>query len=82
MGPAVLLRRLNEDHYQNVKFNDFTKLVEAFGFRLYRTLGSHRSYAHPGIAELIVLVPENGQAQDYQIRQFLRLVKKLQLPME
>ncbi len=77
-----LLRRLTGGALSNVRFGDFTDLVEAFGFTLIRTSGSHHIFAHPAIPELINLQDTGGQAKPYQIRQFLRLVERYNLTME
>jgi hypothetical protein len=59
-----------------------TRLVEAFGFELRRTSGSHHVYAHQDVRELLNLQDVRGQAKPYQIRQFLRLVERYALRME
>jgi len=66
----------------NIRFSDFTSLVEAFGFRLARVSGSHHIFAHPEIPELVNLQNVKGQAKPYQIRQFLKLVEKYNLQLE
>ena len=58
------------------------RLVEAFGFRLRRTSGSHHVFAHPEVRELLNLQEIGGHAKPYQIRQFLRLVERYALSME
>jgi HicA toxin of bacterial toxin-antitoxin, len=77
-----LLRRLSQGALQNVRFSDFRRLVEAFGFVLDRIHGSHHIFVHPGIPELLNLQDVGGQAKPYQIRQFLRLVERYNLQME
>jgi len=67
---------------KNVRFHDVVVLVEAFGVRLARTAGSHHIFVHPGIPELVNLQNVQGQAQPYQIRQFLRLVERHNLTIE
>jgi predicted RNA binding protein YcfA (HicA-like mRNA interferase family) len=57
-------------------------LVEAFGFRLARTNGSHHIYVHPDVQELVNLQKVNGQAKPYQVRQFLKLVERYNLTLE
>lgn len=54
-------------------------LVEAFGFFLSRTSGSHHIFTHPEISELVNLQEADGKAKPYQIRQFLRLVERYNL---
>ncbi len=60
----------------NLRFRDFVRLVEAYGFHLARTRGSHHIFAHPGIPELLNLQEVDGKAKPYQVRQFLKLVEK------
>jgi predicted RNA binding protein YcfA (HicA-like mRNA interferase family) len=67
---------------RNVRFADMTALVEAFGFHLARTRGSHHIFAHPGIPELVNLQDVRGEAKPYQVRQFLRLVERYHLELE
>ncbi len=64
---------------RSVKFADAVALVEAFGFHLSRTRGSHHLFAHPGIAELVNLQEVRGEAKPYQVRQFLKLVERYDL---
>lgn len=82
MRPRKLLSRLARGDLQNVAFSDLQRLVEGFGFSLVRTSGSHHIYSHPGIPELVNLQNVKGQAKAYQIRQFLRLVERYNLPLE
>ena len=82
MNPRFLLERLRRGHHENVGFADFCRLVEAFGFRLQRTRGSHSSFEHPRVPELLTLQPRRGKANAYQIRLFLRLAERYNLTME
>ena len=56
-------------------------LVEAFGFRLVRSSGSHHIFIHPEVTELVNLQEVQGQAKPYQISQFLQLVEKYNLKL-
>ncbi len=67
---------------RNIAFDDFARLVEAFGFRHRRTSGSHRIYSHPGVPRPLSLQPRNGDAKSYQIAQFLELVEEFGLTLE
>ena len=58
------------------------RLVEAFGFELWRTSGSHHVFSHPEVRELLNLQEVSGQTKPYQIRQFLRLVERYALSLE
>ena len=67
---------------RNISFNDFIALVEAFGFELSRTRGSHQIYEHPDVREILNLQNVNGQVKPYQVRQFLQLVEQYSLKLE
>ena len=82
MNLKKLLGRLSQGALRNVPFSDLVRLVEAFGFVLDRTSGSHHIFVHPGIPELVNLQEVRRQAKPYQIRQFLRLVERYNLQME
>lgn len=81
MDPTRLLSRLARGDVANVSFGDMRRLVEAFGFELRRTSGSHHVFAHPDVRELVNLQEVRGQAKPYQVRQFLRLVERYALSM-
>lgn len=82
MDPRRLLARVARGELANVSFADLRRLVEAFGFELRRTSGSHHVFVHPAVRELLNLQEVRGQAKPYQIRQFLRLVERYALTME
>lgn len=82
MDPKRLLARIARGQVANVSFSDMRSLVEAFGFELRRTSGSHHVFVHPDVLELLNLQEVHGQAKPYQIRQFLRLVERYALSME
>lgn len=70
------------NNQKNVKFNDFVIILEAFGFFLARTDGSHNIFKNNSIAEIINIQNVNGEAKPYQIRQFFSLIEKYNLKME
>jgi predicted RNA binding protein YcfA (HicA-like mRNA interferase family) len=74
--------RLARGDVANVSFSDMCRLMEAFGFELRRTSGSHHVFVHPEVRELVSLQEVRGQAKPYQVRQFLRLVERYALRME
>ena len=82
MDEQKLFRRLAAGRFSNVRFEDFVRLVEAFGFRLDHIRGSHRIYVHHVVRDLLNLQPKNGQAKPYQVREFMRLVAKHHLHQE
>lgn len=81
MKPAKLLARLQAGHLANVDFVEFVHLVEALGFLLVRTAGSHRVYGHLDVQEQLSLQPHRGEAKPYQIRQLLALVRVYNLTL-
>jgi predicted RNA binding protein YcfA (HicA-like mRNA interferase family) len=66
---------------KNIKFLDFIKLVEGFGFIFDRKNGSHHIYKKDGIEELINLQNVQGEVKTYQIRQFLYIIEKYNLKL-
>lgn len=66
---------------KNIRFNEMITLVEAFGFRLSRTSGSHHIFIHPEVREMVNLQEVNGKAKPYQIQQFLQLVERYNLEL-
>ena len=82
MDPRRLLARVARGDLANVSFADLRRLVEALGFELRRTSGSHHVFVHPDVRELLNLQEVRGQAKPYQIRQFLRLVERYALRLE
>ena len=67
---------------KNIRFTDMVNLVRGFGFELSRTEGSHHIFFRPDIPELVTLQNVKGQAQPYQIRQFLKMVERHNLKLE
>lgn len=67
---------------KNIAFNDFTLLVEGFGFRLSRVSGSHHIFVHDDVKELVNLQNVNGQAKPYQVKQFMELIERYNLKLE
>jgi predicted RNA binding protein YcfA (HicA-like mRNA interferase family) len=66
---------------RNVRFEEMVALVEASGFRLSRVKGSHHIFVHPDVRGLINIQEVGGQAQPYQVRQFLKLVERYNLEL-
>ena len=67
---------------RNVRFEDFCKVAQAFGYRRDRVQGSHHIYEHPKATRPLNVQNYHGQAKPYQIRQFLRDVEEFQLTMK
>ena len=60
MNTRKLLQRILAGS-RNVRFADMVSLVEAFGFRLSRTDGSHHIFVHPDVQELVNLQEVRGR---------------------
>jgi predicted RNA binding protein YcfA (HicA-like mRNA interferase family) len=82
MNRRKLLRKLSSGAVQNVAFGDFVALVQGFGFSPRRVSGSHHIFGHANIPEQVNLQEVGGQVKPYQIRQFLRLVERYNMPLE
>lgn len=67
---------------KSLTFREFCRLIEAFGFVLDRTNGSHHIYLRPGVAEQINVQPVGKAAKPYQIRQFLAIVETYRLTLD
>ncbi len=78
MNKRKLLRKLLSGS-RNIRFEELTAVVEAFGFRLARISGGHHIYEHPAVTEIVNLQNVKGKAKPYQIRQFLELVEQYNL---
>ena len=63
-------------------FRDLLRLLEALGFELVRTRGSHHIYGHPAAPGLLNFQEVGGQAKPYQIRQLLRTITGHELRLE
>jgi len=58
-------------------------LVGAFGFLLMRINGSHHLFGRDDVSEIVNAQPaKDGKAEEYQVRQFLRLVERYGLEPE
>ena len=69
-------------HPNNIHFDDFVGLIEAFGFVLVRKSSSHHIFKHPEIPELMNLQNVKGEAKPYQIRQFLKTIERNDLKLK
>lgn len=67
---------------KSLTFSDFCRVIEAFGFVLDRTNGSHHIYVHHGVVEQLNVQPVGKDAKPYQIRQFLRIVETNRLSLD
>lgn len=85
MNNKDLFERIQKEQ-NNINFNDFIKLVEAFGYvqMKKKVSGSHsRQYTHKIYkASYLNLQPDGKEAKPFQIRQFNKQVKKYGLVLE
>ena len=79
MDKRQLLLRISNNP-NNVDFKDFIRIIDAFGFILKRSHGSHFIYKKPGVSQLINVQNVNGKAKSYQVRQFLDILELYNLP--
>ncbi len=59
---------------RSLSFDEFCRLMEAFGYVHTRTTGSHRMYRHPRIGDLRTVQPRGKEAKLYQVDQFFDMV--------
>ncbi|NCC45391.1 MAG: type II toxin-antitoxin system HicA family toxin [Clostridia bacterium] len=81
MNRRKLLQKILQGS-KNISFEEFTNLLNGFGFRLIRISGSHHIFTHPDINELVNIQNVKGQIKPYQLRQFLKLIEKNNLSLE
>ncbi|HEV2748734.1 MAG TPA: type II toxin-antitoxin system HicA family toxin [Allosphingosinicella sp.] len=80
--PAKLYANLLVNPAQVIAFRDFERLLQAAGFECKRERGSHRSYRHPRVPEVLTVQPKGKDAQSYQVRMFLDMMRRHGLGME
>jgi predicted RNA binding protein YcfA (HicA-like mRNA interferase family) len=79
--PSKLFARLVASP-QSMRFRDFQRVLEAFGFTLDRIKGSHHQYKHPSATRPLSIQPKGNMAKPYQIDQFLDIVEEFGLVIE
>ena len=65
--------------YNNIRFNDFAKLIIDLGFVLRRQRGSHRIYKHPTLNESMNIQPDDNMAKAYQVEQLREIIIRYNL---
>jgi HicA toxin of bacterial toxin-antitoxin, len=65
-----------------IKFTDFQALLQALGFRLERSRGSHRIYRHPDIARPFPIQPEGPDAKRYQVHELRYMIQRYRLKLD
>ena len=66
----------------SIRFQDFQRVLGAFGFTLDRIKGSHHNYRHPSVPRPLSIQPRGNMAKPYQIDQFLDIVEEFGLEMD
>ena len=64
-----------------MRFRDFQRILEAFGFVLDRINGSHHQYKHALATRPLSIQPKGNMAKPYQIDQFIDMVEEFGLTM-
>lgn len=67
---------------RTLPFDDFARLLLAFGFSHKRTRGSHHIYVHRRARRPLSVQPRGGEAKGYQVAQFMAMVEEYGLTME
>jgi predicted RNA binding protein YcfA (HicA-like mRNA interferase family) len=73
------------DRFQSggpISFNEFIRLIEAFGFTHRRTTGSHRIYVRDDVPEQLNIQPKGKDIKPYQRKQFRDIVARYDLHMD
>ena len=79
--PSKLYARLLASR-TSMRFGDFQRVLEGFGFTLDRINGSHHQYKHPLANRPLSIQPKGNMAKPYQIDQFLDIVEEFGLQIE
>ncbi|HEX4696027.1 type II toxin-antitoxin system HicA family toxin [Sphingomonas sp.] len=66
----------------SMSFQDFERLLKAFGFRHDRTVGSHRQYVHSRVPRPFPVQPGGKEAKRYQVGEFLDMITEYGLTMD
>jgi hypothetical protein len=83
VNPKRLWKRIQQGSVHNIAFDDFVRLVQAFGFDFERQRGSHQIYRHPLVVEKLNLQPlRDGSAKPYQVRDLASLVDRNDLRLK
>ena len=63
----------------NVRFEEFCKAAESFGFKFRGGKGSHRIFVREGVKELLNFQNVKGKAKPYQVKQFIKIIERYNL---
>ena len=76
------MKRLYEkvkNNPKDVRFEELCKCAESFGFGFRGQKGSHRIYIKKDVREMLNFQNVKGRVKPYQVRQFLKVIKKYKL---
>jgi len=76
-------RELLEERKANpkkIRFARLCRIAEAFGFQTRKGSGSHRIYYIEDFREILNFQNDGGWAKPYQVRQFIKIIEKYDLP--
>jgi predicted RNA binding protein YcfA (HicA-like mRNA interferase family) len=79
--PSKLYERLLASR-SSMRFRDFQRVLEAFGFTHEGTKGSHHKYDHPAVPRPLSIQSKGNMAKPYQIDQFLDMVEEFGLKID
>ena len=80
--PSRLYEQLQASPGRIVTFRELEQLLAAFGFVEKRRRGSHRSYRHPRVPELLTVQPRGKDAQPYQVRKLFDMISEYELEID
>lgn len=80
--PLRLYEKLQQSRNSVIAFRDFQRLLVAFGFVHKRTRGSHKSYQHPSVRDVLTVQPVGKDAEPYQVRHFMDMVAEFGLEID
>ena len=63
-------------------FQEFCRLLEAFGYDRDRVSGSHVAYRHGKIGDTRIVQPRGKDAKPYQVRQFVDIIEAFGLTLD
>jgi predicted RNA binding protein YcfA (HicA-like mRNA interferase family) len=79
--PSKLYDRLLASR-SSMRFRDFQRVLEAFGFTHEGTKGSHHKYDHSAVPRPLSIQSKGNMAKPYQIDQFLDMVEEFGLKID
>jgi len=72
---AKILAAQNSKSFHSLDFDDFEGAIKGVGYEFHNQEGSHKVYKKAGWERMVIL-PENGKAIPYQVRDFRKELRK------